>query len=100
MIKHIILWKLKGNFTEAEKIKIKANAKAALEALPEKIDNILSMKVITDGLDSSTCDMMMDSEFTDCNALMAYKVHPAHQTAANTFVRPNVEVRLCMDYEI
>lgn len=100
MIRHIILWKLKDEFSESEKETINANVKKALEALPETIDNILKMEVIINGLDTSTCDMMLFSEFTDEKALKAYKVHPDHQHAANTYVRPNVEIRLCMDYEI
>ncbi len=100
MIRHIILWKLKEDFTESEKETIKLNAKSALEALPEVIDNIITMQVITEGLETSTCDLMLYSEFSDMAALKAYKVHSAHQEAANTYVRPNVAVRLCMDYEV
>lgn len=100
MIRHIILWKLKEDFSEKEKTEIKINAKKALESLPGIIENIITMQVITDGLDSSTCDMMLYSEFTDENTLKKYKKHPAHQNAANTFVRPNVSVRLCMDYTV
>ena len=100
MIRHIILWKLKEEFSQTEKEVIKQNAKKALEALPATINNIITMNVIIDGLDTSTCDMMLYSEFTDMDSLKAYKIHPDHQHAANTYVRPNVAVRLCMDYSI
>lgn len=99
MIKHIILWKFKDEFTEEQIKTIKTDAKTALEGLKDVIDGIIEMKVITEGLDSSTCDMMLYSEFKSQDALKAYKVNPAHQAVANTFVRPNVQVRLCMDYE-
>ena len=43
---------------------------------------------------------MMDSEFTDNDALKAYQVHPLHQAVANNIVRPCVDVRLAFDYEV
>ena len=98
MIKHVILWKLK-DMTDTEKEKVKADAKAALEALDGKIDGLLSIKVNTVALATSNCDMMLDSEFESTDALAAYQKHPLHQAAANSFVRPFAEVRLCLDYE-
>jgi len=99
MVKHVILWKLKESYSEAEKAKAKADMKTNLEGLVGKID-LISMKIQTELLDSSNADVMMDSELVDENALKAYQSHPAHVEVANTYVRPNVEVRLCVDYEI
>lgn len=98
MIKHVILWKLK-EMTDEEKVNVKANAKAALEALDGRIDGLVSIKVNTNGLPSSNCDMMLDSAFESADALAGYQKHPLHQAAANSFVRPFTEVRLCLDYE-
>lgn len=98
MIKHVILWKLK-DMPDTEKAQVKANAKSALEALNGKIDGLLSIKVNTEGLTSSNCDMMLDSAFESADALASYQKHPLHQAAANTYVRPFAETRLCLDYE-
>jgi len=43
---------------------------------------------------------MMDSELESNEALKGYQTHPSHVHVADTYVRPNVSVRLSMDYEI
>ena len=99
MVKHIILWKLKEEFTAEEKQQIKEGIKEGLEGLQGKIEGLSDVKVITEGLDSSTADVMLDSTFESYEALKAYKVNPAHVEVANTKVRPNVQVRLTYDFE-
>ena len=42
---------------------------------------------------------MLDSTFTDEAALKAYAVHPAHVEVADNYVRPFMEVRMCLDFE-
>ena len=98
MVKHVILWKLK-EMSDAEKAKVKADAKTALEALDGKIEGLVAIKVNTVALPTSNCDMMLDSTFESADALAGYQKHPLHQAAANSFVRPFAEVRLCLDYE-
>ncbi len=100
MIRHIILWKLKSDIPADKVPEVKANIKNALEALPEVIDGLESLKVHTNGLATSTCDLMLESELRDEAALAMYKDHPAHVAAADGYVRPNVEVRLCLDFEV
>lgn len=99
MIRHIILWKLKSDIPEDKVAKVKENIKKSLEALPEVIDGLESLKVHTEGLSTSTCDLMLESVLRDEAALAFYKDHPAHVAAADGFVRPNVDVRLCLDFE-
>ena len=98
MVKHVILWKLK-EMSDAEKAKVKADAKTALEALDGKIEGLVAIKVNTVALPTSNCDMMLDSTFESADSLAGYQKHPLHQAAANSFVRPFAEVRLCLDYE-
>ena len=100
MIKHVILWKLKDEYSEDEKARIKANLQQALEALVGKIDGLLEMKVYIKGLPSSNADWMLDSTFESEEALKAYAVHPDHVAVADTYVRPFVSNRFCLDYEI
>lgn len=99
MVKHIILWKLKSELSEAEKTEIKKNAKAALEALVSKVPGLTFVRVNIDGLESSNADMMLDTTLESPEALKAYQSHPEHVYVANTFVRPFTETRMCLDYE-
>lgn len=98
-MKHIIMWKLKGDFSEKEKTEIKANAKNALEGLFGKIPGLLKIELKTEFMDTSSADMMLVTEFSDAEAYMNYRTHPDHVAAANGFVRPYTEERLCCDYE-
>ena len=98
MVKHMIIWKIKEELENKEDIK--ANVKRELEALEGKIDGLIEMHIITNGLPSSAGDLMMDSLFESEEALKAYQKHPSHQHVANTFVRPNMCQRLSMDYTL
>lgn len=100
MVKHVIIWNLKGTLSEEEKKNVKINAKKNLEALVGKIDGLTDLKVEIDFLPTSNGEMMLDSTFDSFDALKAYAVHPAHQAAANEFVRPYTASRSCVDFEI
>ncbi|MBO4323842.1 MAG: Dabb family protein [Lachnospiraceae bacterium] len=100
MVKHVILWKLKEELTGAEKETVKAGIKSGLEGLQGQIPGLLSIKVNTNPLASSNCDVMLDSAFVDEASLKEYAVHPAHVEVANTKVRPFTASRTCMDYEV
>ena len=95
MVKHMIIWQLKEGLPRAETA---AKIKAALEGLVGKIDGLLEMHILTEGLPCSSGDIMMDSLFRDAEALSAYQTHPLHQEVANGLVRPAVDVRLSFDY--
>ena len=43
---------------------------------------------------------MLDSTFESAEALKGYSKNPAHVAVADTRVRPFVETRLCLDFEI
>ena len=98
MVKHIILWKLKDEI--ADKASVKAGIKAGLEGLKGVVPGLVDIVVNTEGLASSNADVMLDSTFESETALKAYAVHPAHVAAADGYVRPYTEVRLCLDYEL
>ena len=99
MIKHIILWQLKEEFSEEKKEEIRKDIKAGLEGLQGKIPGLLSIKVQTEFLDSSNADVMLDSSFENTEALKGYAVHPEHVAVAEQKVRPFTANRVCMDYE-
>lgn len=100
MVKHIILWRLRSELSAEEK-QAKAQAiKQGLEGLLGQVPGLLSIHVQIDGrLDSSNADIMLDSTLESAEALKGYAVHPAHVAVANGVVRPNTELRTCLDYE-
>ena len=100
MVKHIIIWKLKDDYSAEEKQNIKISAKKNLEALVGKIDGLIDLKIQIDFLPTSNGEMMLNSTFESFDALKAYAIHPAHQSVANEFVRPFTASRSCVDYEI
>lgn len=100
MVKHVILWTLKDEYSGVEMEKIKADIKEGLEGLKNKIPGLIDIKVNTNGLSSSNADVMLDSTFADEEALKEYAIHPEHVAVADTKVRPFTATRVCMDYEI
>lgn len=100
MVKHIILWTLKSEYSEQEKESIKAGIKEGLEGLKGKIDGLIDIKVQTGRLESSNADVMLDSTFADEESLKAYSVHPEHVKVADSKVRPFTACRSCLDFEM
>ena len=100
MVKHIILWQLKDEYSQEEKDAIKAEIKTGLEALQGKIPGLLDIKVQIAGLASSNADLMLDSSFEDEAALKGYAVHPEHVKVADEKVRPFTKTRSCLDFVV
>ena len=100
MVKHVILWTLKDEYSAAEKTQIKQGIKEGLEGLLGKVPGLKEIKVYISPLESSNCDLMLDSTLEDEAALKGYSVHPAHIEVADTKVRPFTASRVCMDYEV
>ncbi len=98
MVKHMIIWKLNEEIEDKKQVAL--NIKNALEGLEGKIDGLIKMNILTQKLQSSSGDIMMDSLFRDEKALKEYQSHPLHQEIANGLVRPNVKLRLSFDFEI
>ena len=98
MVRHVIVWTLKDEYSDSEKEEIKAGIKAGLEGLLGKIPGLVEIKVYTDGLESSSGDAMLDSLFESGEALKDYSSNPAHVEVATTKVRPYVKVRSSFDY--
>ncbi len=92
MIKHIVLWKLKDRAQAAE-------MKAALEALPAKIPQIVTFEVgICLAAGEALADVALYSEFASLADLETYVAHPEHQKVV-AFIRPLVSERRVADYE-
>ena len=100
MVKHVILWTLKSEYSQEEKENIKAGIKDGLESLKGKIPGLSDIHVYTQGLASSNCDLMLDSTFENEESLKGYAIHPDHVAVADGKVRPYTATRCCLDYEI
>lgn len=100
MVKHIILWQLKDELSAEEAAAVKQGIKSGLEGLGGQIEGLLDIHVHISGLPTSNADVMLDSTFTDANALSGYAVHPAHVAVADNKVRPYTKSRVCMDFEM
>lgn len=100
MVRHVIVWTLKDEYSDSEKEEIKAGIKAGLEGLLGKIPGLIEIKVYTDGLESSSGDALLDSLFESGEALKDYSSNPAHVEVATTKVRPYVKVRSSFDYVV
>ena len=100
MVRHVIVWTIKDEYTEADKAEIKAGIKAGLEGLQGTIPGLIEIKVNTDKLASSSGDAMLDSLFESEEALKNYSSNPLHVEVATTKVRPFMKIRSSFDYEV
>lgn len=100
MVKHIILWRLKEEYSGEEIKKIKAEIKQGLEGLVGKVPGLKEVTVYTEGMSSSNMDLMLDTTLESPEALKCYASHPAHVEVADSKVRPYTQVRSCFDFEI
>lgn len=100
MVKHIILWQLKDELSDAEKTAVKAGIKEGLESLAGKVPGLLEVRVQIDALPSSNADVMLDTSFDSAESLKGYSTHPEHVAVANSKVRPYYKTRVCMDFEV
>ena len=101
MVKHIILWRLRSELSAEEKREKAQAIKQGLEGLKGQIPGLIDIHAQIDGrLETSNADIMLDCTLDSFDSLKAYAVHPAHVAVANGVVRPNTELRTCLDYEI
>ncbi|MCR5092645.1 MAG: Dabb family protein [Lachnospiraceae bacterium] len=100
MVRHVILWTLKDEYSGDRKDEIKKAIKEGLEGLKGRIPGLVEIKVNTEPLAGSNCDLMLDSLFEDEAALKGYSVHPAHVEVADGKVRPYTASRVCLNYTV
>ena len=100
MVRHVIVWTIKDEYSEEEKEQIKKGVKEGLEGLLGKIPGLIEIRVNIVGLPGSSGDAMLDSLFEDFDALKGYKDHPAHLEVANGKVRPFMKIRSSFDFEV
>lgn len=100
MVHHVILWTLKPELQGTEKKQILRGIKEGLEGLKTVLPGVVDIKVnIARRLDSSNCDLMLDSTFNTEADLKHYAKSPEHLAVANGNVRPYTIQRVCLDWE-
>lgn len=98
MIRHIVTWDFREEFTDDESRVYGEEIKKELENLKNLIDGIVSIEVLTDAMFSSDADILLDTVFVDEDAYKAYQTHPEHERVGTYVVRPKTCNRKCFDY--
>lgn len=99
MIRHIVMWKLRGD-DAAARARHAAIVKREFESLRGHVPGLLHLEV---GVDESridyACDVVLVSDFASREALAAYAEHPEHLRVRRTLGDLRRE-RHQVDYEV
>ena len=98
MVHHIVMWQFKSEIEENQKEEIKAAMKEHLNALVGKVPGLLTMEFVENPISSSTHDVALVSTLEKAEDIAIYAKHPEHVKVADTYVRPYVTNRACLDY--
>ena len=98
MVKHIVLFKLKDEVPEAEKLVVMNKFKEAIEALPAVLPVIRKIEVGLNTNPGETWHIALYSEFDNLDDVKFYATHPLH-VAAGKIIAEAKESRACVDYE-
>lgn len=98
MVHHIVMWKFKPEIPEEKKTELKKAMKENLTALVGKVPGLTHLEFVDNPLPSSTHDIALVSVLEKADDIAVYADHPAHVAAADTYVRPYVTERACLDY--
>jgi len=99
MIKHVVMWKLRGP-SAAERAQQTLRVRDALHALRGRIPGLRTLEVgIGEPGDEQHADVVLITTHDDWDAVKAYQVHPEHLIAAGVIGELRVERRV-LDFEI
>ena len=98
MVHHIVMWKFKPEIGEERKPELKKAMKDHLAALVGQVPGLLTVDVVEEPLSSSTHDVALVTTLEKAEDIAVYAEHPAHVAVADTYVRPYVTERACLDY--
>ncbi len=97
MIRHVVMfrWAADAPADVAER------AAAELRTLPSVIPGIRRYELGPDaGIDQGNFHFVVVGDFDDVDAYVAYRDHPEHQRVVREVIRPAVEVRAAVQYEL
>jgi hypothetical protein len=98
MIKHIVLFKLKDEVPQDEKMRLATKFKEAIENLPAKIPYIRNIEVGFNINPGENWNIALYSEFDTLEDVKLYAIHPEH-LAAGKIIAQIKENRACVDYK-
>lgn len=98
MIHHIVMWNFKPEIEEEQKENIKKVMEENLKALVGKVPGLLTVEFVSNPISSSTHDIALVTTLEKAEDVAVYATHPEHVRVADTYVRPYVTNRACLDY--
>ena len=97
MIKHIVLFQLKGELSPEQRQSVMDEFKKGIDALPAIIPEIKSISVNFNCNPNEAWHICLESTFDTIEDLETYANHPDHK-AVGAALRPNMAARSCVDY--
>lgn len=98
MVNHIVMWNFKPGIEEEDKTALKAAMEANLKSLVGKVPGLLTVDFVNSPIPSSTHDIALVTTLEKAEDIAVYAKHPEHVKVADTYVRPYVQDRACLDY--
>lgn len=98
MVHHIVMWNFKPEIEEGQKENLKKAMEENLCALVGKVPGILTVEFVSNPISSSTHDIALVTTLEKAEDIAVYATHPEHVRVADTYVRPYVSNRACLDY--
>ena len=99
MVHHIVMWKFKPEIEESQKDALKKEMAEQLGSLVGKVPGLLTVNFIENPISSSTHDIALVTTLEKAEDIAVYAKHPDHVYVADTYVRPYVTERACLDFE-
>lgn len=100
MVYHIVMWNFKEEIAEEEKSHLKVEMAVNLKTLVGKVPGLLTVDFVEEPVLSSTHDIALITTFEKVEDIKVYANHPEHVKVADTYVRPYVCGRACLDCEL
>lgn len=97
-IKHIVIFTLRLAGSDQEKKDHLKKIKEALEALPDQIPDLLSMRVAINENPKEATGFILETITRDYEGLASYAKHPAHVAIVEELIAPYKETRSCVDF--
>ena len=99
MVHHIVMWRFKEEIEDSRKPELLEAMEENLKGLVGKVPGLLTVEFIKKPIPSSTHDMALVTTLEKPEDVAVYGPHPEHVKVADTYVRPYVTDRACLDYE-
>lgn len=98
MVNHIVMWNFKPEIQEEDKAALKEAMEVNLKSLVGKVPGLLTVEFVNSPISSSTHDIALVTTLEKAEDIAVYAKHPEHVKVADTYVRPYVQDRACLDY--